>query len=299
MTAYDMYRDAEEIDVNVFVDSNKSENVKRHVATLVESRRDCMYIIDPKFEHVVNNKNSEAMAVVAWRKGLAPFIDNNMNISTDKVAIYNNWLEVYDRWNKKYRWIPASGYIAGVWAFNDWTAEPWFAPAGLNRALLPGSVRRLAYNPSLAERDQLYKNGINPIASFAGIGKVVWGQKTMLDSTSSFNRINVRRLFITLEKAIATVAKYYLFEPNDEFVRYQIRSVIEPFLRDVQARRGIYEFMVICDERNNTATRIDRGELWVDIMIKPTRAAEFIVLRFTNTSTGANFAELTGSLGID
>ena len=149
------------------------------------------------------------------------------------------------------------------------------------------------------KRDLLYKNGINPVASFAGIGKVVWGQKTLLDSTSSFNRINVRRLFLILEKSIATYVKYYLFEQNDEHTRYQLVASVEPFLRDVKARRGIYDYMIVCDERNNTSARIDRGELWCDIMIKPTRSAEFIVLRFTNTSAGANFSELTGSLGID
>jgi len=297
--AYDLYKDAEEIDVNVFVDGNKSETVKMHIRQLVENRKDCMAIFDPKYELVVNNRGSEAEALVAWRKGLDPYLVNNLNISSDRCALYGNWIEVYDRWNKKYRWIPISGYIAGIWAYNDWAAEPWYAPAGLNRAILSGSIRRLAWNPALSERDLLYKNGINPVASFAGIGKVVWGQKTLLDSTSSFNRINVRRLFLILEKSIATYVKYYLFEQNDEHTRYQLVASVEPFLRDVKARRGIYDYMIVCDERNNTSARIDRGELWCDIMIKPTRSAEFIVLRFTNTSAGANFSELTGSLGID
>lgn len=299
MAAYDLYKNAEEIDVNVFVDSNKSSAVKRHIQGIVESRKDCMAILDPDESLVVNNRGSEALALATWRKGLAPYVNDNMNISSDRCVVYGNWLEVYDRWNKKYRWIPASGHLAGIWAYNDWVADPWFAPAGLNRAILPGSIRKLAWNPSLAERDLLYKNGINPIASFSGMGKVVWGQKTLLDSTSSFNRINVRRLFNTLEKAIATLVKYYLFEQNDEHTRYQMVASIEPYLRDVKARRGIYDYSIICDERNNTAARIDRGELWLDIMVKPTRTAEFIVLRFTNTSTGANFSELTGSLGIE
>lgn len=299
MDAYDLYKDPEEIDVNIFVDSDKSITVKTHIQSIVKARGDSMAILDPPSTTVINNKGSEATALTAWRKGISPYVDNNLNISTDRCTLYGNWIEVYDRWNKKYRWIPCSGYIAGIWAYNDWAAEPWYAPAGLNRAILPGSIRKLAWNPSLAERDLLYKNGINPIASFAGIGKVIWGQKTLFDSTSSFNRINVRRLFIVLEKSIATLAKYYLFEQNDEYTRYQMVAAIEPFLRDVKARRGIYEYEIICDERNNTAARIDRGELWMDILIKPTRAAEFIVLRFTNTSSGANFSELTGSLGIE
>lgn len=297
--AFNLFRNSEEIDVNVFIDSDKSENVKMILNEICQERKDCMGILDCKIEQVVNNRGSEAQSIVSWRKGLSPYLVNNLNISSDKICLYGNWLEVYDRWNKKYRWIPASGHLAGIWALNDYSSEPWFAPAGLNRAILSDGIRRIAFNPTKAERDLLYKNGINPVTSLAGIGKVVWGQKTLLDSSSSFNRINVRRLFLILEKSISTYAKYFLFEQNDEYTRYQIKSVIEPFLRDVQARRGIYEYMVICDERNNTAARIDRGELWVDILVKPTRAAEFIVLRFTNSSTGASFSELTGSLGLD
>jgi phage tail sheath protein FI len=137
----------------------------------------------------------------------------------------------------------------------------------------------------------LYKDGINPIVSFAGQGKVVWGQKTMLDKSSAFNRVNVRRLFIVLEKAISTASKYFLFEPNDEITRSQLTSMIDPFLRDVQARRGVYDYKVICDETNNTPERIDRNELWATILIKPTRVAEFIVLQFVALKTGASFEE--------
>jgi phage tail sheath protein FI len=137
----------------------------------------------------------------------------------------------------------------------------------------------------------LYKNGINPIVSFAGQGKVIWGQKTMLDKSSAFNRVNVRRLFIVLEKAISTASKYFLFEPNDEITRAQLKSMVEPFLRDVKARRGVYDFRVICDETNNTPERIDRNELWATILIKPTRVAEFIVLQFVALKTGASFEE--------
>jgi phage tail sheath protein FI len=199
-------------------------------------------------------------------------------------------LEVFDKYNNKYRWIPSAGHIAGIYAKTDNTNDPWWAPAGLNRAILT-SVRRLAWNPALGHRDILYKNGLNPIVSFAGQGKVVWGQKTMLDKPSSFNRVNVRRLFIVLEKAISTASKYFLFEPNDYITRRQLVTMIEPFLRDVQARRGIYDFRVICDETNNTPERIDRNELWCTILIKATRVAEFIVLQFVSLKTGASFEE--------
>ena len=204
-------------------------------------------------------------------------------------------MEVYDKYNRKYRWIPSSGYVAGIYAKTDDVADPWWAPAGLNRAIIT-SVRRLAWNPKQGHRDLLYKNGINPIVSFAGQGKVIWGQKTMLDKPSSFNRVNVRRLFIVLEKAISTAAKYFLFEPNDEISRKQLTNMINPFLRDVKARRGVYDYRVICDDTNNTPERIDRNEQWCTILIKATRTAEFIVLNFVSTKTGASFDEVAGQV---
>jgi phage tail sheath protein FI len=214
-----------------------------------------------------------------------------LNLNTSYAAFYGNWIEVYDKWNGRYRWIPASGYVAGIYANTDDVSEPWMAPAGLNRAILQ-NVRRLAWNPTKGERDILYKNGINPVVSFSGQGKVIWGQKTLLDKESAFNRVNVRRLFIILEKAISTAAKYFLFEPNTEFTRTLLINMIDPFLRDVRSRQGIYDFMIVCDNSNNTPERIDRNELWCDIYIKPTRAAEFIVLNFIATKTGASFTEL-------
>lgn len=295
MDALDLYRNAEEIDVNLIIDSDKSENVKRYIAEICEERKDCMGILDCKYEHVVYNKGSEVQSLTDWRKGLGSYTTTNLNISTDKVALYGNWLEVYDRWNKKYRWIPASGHLAAIYAQNDEVSDPWFAPAGLNRGRLT-TPRRLAFNPTHGQRDILYKNGINPLVSFAREGKVVWGQKTMLSKPSAFDRVNVRRLFLVMEKAISTAVKYFLFEPNDAGTRLQIINMIEPFLRDVQGRRGIYEYMVICDERNNTPERIDRNELWVDILVKPVRTAEFIVLRFTATKTGASFTEIADSI---
>ena len=294
--AYQMFENPEEIDINIIIDADKSETVKQTINQIAIDRMDCMGIVDCKYEHVVNNKGSEATSLVNYRLGLAPFIANNLNINSDRLAAYGNWLEVYDRWNKKYRWIPASGYMAGLWANNDDVSEPWFAPAGLNRAVLTGAIRRLAWNPTLGQRDLIYKNGWNPICSFAGQGKVVWGQKTLLDKSSAFNRINVRRLFIVIEKASATAAKYFLFEQNDAFTRSQLKNMLEPFLRDVQGRRGIYAFSVVCSEENNTPERVDRGELWCDIIIQPTRTAEVIVLRFTATRTGASFAEIAQQL---
>jgi len=290
MDALDLYSNPEEIDVNMFIDSNKSVTVKKYMDQICQKRMDCMTIHDSPRELVVSNRGDEVMDLTEWRKGLGSFVTDNLNINTSYSAVYGNWIEVYDRYNRKYRWVPASGYVGGIYANTDQTNDAWWAPAGLNRAILT-SVRRLAWNPDLGKRDILYKNGINPIVSFAGQGKVIWGQKTMLDKSSAFNRVNVRRLFIVLEKAISTASKYYLFEPNDTSTRESLIAMIDPFLRDVKGRRGIYDYMIVCDESNNTPERIDRNEMWVSIYIKPTRTAEFIVLNFAALKTGASFSE--------
>lgn len=292
INSYKLYENPEEVDVNMFIDSDKSSTVKQELISICESRKDAMAILDVPYSMVVNNGGSEVTDLRDWRNGLHSTY--NLNENTSYAAVYANWLEIYDQWNQKYRWIPASGHAAGIYANTDDVSDPWFAPAGLNRAILT-NVRKLAFNPTLGERDILYTAGLNPIVSFAGQGKVIWGQKTYYDKSSAFNRVNVRRLFMILEKAISTAAVYFLFEPNDTFTRLQLINLIEPFLRDVQSRRGIYDFLVVCDSTNNTPERIDRNELWCDIYIKPTRAAEFIVLNFIATKTGANFTELAAA----
>jgi len=285
MLDFDLYQNAEEIDANIFIDSGKSSTIKAYIAAISkDTRKDCMAVLDCLKTHVVNNSGSEATDLREYRL-------STLNLNNSYAALYGNWLNVYDKWNAKYRWIPASGHIAGIFANTDSVSDAWFAPAGLNRGIL-SNVRKLAWNPTEGERNLMYKAGINPLVSFSGQGKVVFGQKTQLDKASAFDRINVRRLFLILEKAIATATRYFLFEPNDAVSRLQLVNMIDPFLRDVQSRRGIYEFLVVCDTTNNTPERIDRNELWCDIYIKPTRAAEFIVLNFIATKTGASFAEI-------
>lgn len=291
---YDLYSNAEDVDVNIIIDSGKSETVKQYIASICkDTRKDCVAVLDVPRSLVLNATNI-ASELSQWRLGTGDHVVTNLNINNSYVACYANWIEVYDKYSKRYRWIPASGHVGGIYARTDNVSDPWFAPAGLNRAILT-NIRRLAWNPNQGQRDLLYKNGLNPIVSFAGQGKVIWGQKTMLDKSSAFNRVNVRRLFVTLEKAIATAAKYFLFEPNDPVTRTLLKNMIDPFLRDVQARRGIYEYLIVIDETNNTPERIDRNELWASIFIKPTRAAEFIVLNFIATKTGANFEELVAA----
>lgn len=292
MSALDLYSDPETIDVNIFIDSNKSTTVKSYINTICITRADAIGVMDVPQSLVVNNTGNEATDCRDYRLGLHSTY--NWNVNSSYVATYTNWLNVYDKWNAKHRWIPCSGHVAGIYANTDDVAEAWFAPAGLNRGQI-NNVRKLAWNPVKGERDILYKNGLNPLVSFPGQGKVVWGQKNMLDKSSAFNRVNVRRLFIIIGKAISTALKYFLFEPNDTFTRLAIINMIDPFLRDIVARRGIFDYMIVCDERNNTAERIDRNELWCDIYIKPTRTAEFIVLNLIATKTGASFTELVAA----
>ena len=293
--AYRRFENTDELDINILIDADKPETVKSEIIQVCIDRKDCHAIIDCRYESVVNNKGSEVTSLQAYRLGTAPYAADNININSDRFSMYANWGEVYDQYNKKYRWVPLSGKVAGLFANNDELADPWFAPAGLNRATING-VRKLGWNPNQAQRDAIHKIGWNPIVSFAGQGKVVWGQKTGLDKSSAFNRINVRRLFNVVEKSVATAVKYFLFEPNDALTRLSIVNMIEPFLREVQGRRGITSFKIVCDESNNTPARIDANELWVDLLISPTRSAEFIVLRFTATRTGASFSEIASSL---
>jgi phage tail sheath protein FI len=192
-----------------------------------------------------------------------------------------------------FRYVPLNGDIAGLCVRTDATRDPWFSPAGFNRGQIKNLVK-LAYNPDKADRDLLYKNGINPVATFPGQGTVLFGDKTALSKPSAFDRINVRRLFIVLEKAIATAAKFSLFEFNDEFTRAQFVSLVEPFLRDVQGRRGIYDYRVVCDNTNNTGEVVDRNEFVGDIYIKPAKSINFIQLNFVAVRTGVAFDEIVG-----
>jgi phage tail sheath protein FI len=203
----------------------------------------------------------------------------------------SGWKYQYDRYNDKYRWVTLNGDIAGICARTDDLAESWFSPGGFNRGQIRNVVK-LAFNPSKTDRDTLYKAGINPVVAFPGQGTVLFGDKTMLAKPSAFDRINVRRLFIVLEKAIATASKFQLFEFNDPFTRAQFKNLVEPFLRDVQGRRGISDFRVICDETNNTGDVIDRNEFRADIYIKPARSINFISLTFVAARSGISFEEI-------
>jgi phage tail sheath protein FI len=205
---------------------------------------------------------------------------------------------MYDKYNQVYRYVPLNGDIAGLAARTDQVAESWFSPAGFNRGQLKiGNTVKLAYNPSQADRDTLYLKGINPVVAFPGEGTVLYGDKTLQAKPSAFDRINVRRLFIALEKTIDRSAKYQLFEQNDAFTRNQFVNIVEPFLRSVKGRRGITDFYIVCDETNNPQDAIDRNEFRADIYVKPVRSINFIQLNFVAVRSDVAFNEVITNLG--
>ena len=286
-TGYDLLEDADTVDVNLLFatpDANGAETIAEDLISIVNARKDCMAFVSPPIEDSVGS-STPATDVKAFADGLT----STSYASCDSTAVY-----VYDKYNDVYRWIGAAGHHAGLCANTDSVADAWFSPAGVNRGQLLG-VTKLAYNPKKADRDTLYKARVNPIVSLPGQGTLLFGDKTLLNRPSAFDRINVRRLFIALEKAVSTAAKAQLFEFNDEFTRAQFRNLVEPFLRDVKGRRGLTDFSVICDNTNNTSQVIDVNKFVADIYIKPSRSINFITLNFVATRSGVEFSEISGS----
>ena len=284
---YDLLEDADTVDVNLLFatpDANGAETIAEDLISIVNARKDCMAFVSPPIEDTVGS-STPAADVKAFADGLT----STSYASCDSTAVY-----VYDKYNDVYRWIGAAGHHAGLCANTDSVADAWFSPAGVNRGQLLG-VTKLAFNPKKADRDSLYKARVNPIVSLPGQGTLLFGDKTLLSRPSAFDRINVRRLFIALEKAVSTAAKAQLFEFNDEFTRAQFRNLVEPFLRDVKGRRGLTDFSVICDNTNNTSAVIDGNKFVADIYIKPSRSINFITLNFVATRSGVEFSEISGS----
>ena len=287
IAAVDLYNNAEEINLDVIIDSDKPEAVKTEIVTVAKTRKDCMAVLDCLSTHVINQSGSEETNLrdwmISWRGG-------NSEVNTSYGAIYANWLDIYDKYNNKYRWIPASGYVAAIYARCQNQAQYWSTPAGFIRGKI-NNVRRLAWNPTQTQRDAIYKYSWNPIVSFANQGKVVYGHKTLLDKYSAFNRVNVRRLFISIETDIASIARNYLFESNNTFHRNAMVSEIRPVLNYAKANDGIDDYKIICDTTNNTPERIARNEMWVDIYVKPTYAADYIIITFVATKDTTDFSE--------
>ena len=285
-TAYSKVANPDSIDISLIVSGPSNGTVAGHlISNIAEVRKDCVVFLSPEKSDVVDNSGAEATDILAYR---------NTITSSSYAVMDSGWKYQYDKYNDVYRWVPLNGDIAGLCARTDLERDPWFSPGGLNRGIVK-NVIKLAYNPSKTDRDSLYLKGVNPVVNFQGEGTVLFGDKTLLSRPSTFDRINVRRLFITLEKTISRAARSSLFEFNDQFTRAQFIALVEPYLRDVQGRRGITDFRVVCDESNNTAEIIDRNEFVGDIYIKPARSINFIQLNFVAVRTGVSFDEIVGS----
>ena len=286
-TAYEKFNDADTVDVGLIIagPSGSASHVESLI-TIAENRKDCVVFASPQRADVVNvsNSNTQTSNVIDFFNGIR---------SSSYVVFDSGYKYAYDRYNDVYRYVPLNGDIAGLAARTDILADSWYSPAGLNRGVVRGAAK-LAYNPTKTQRDDLYTARVNPVATFSGQGTILFGDKTGLSSPSAFDRINVRRLFITLEKAVSTASKFQLFEFNDEFTRANFRNIVEPFLREVQGRRGITDFLVVCDETNNTGEVIDRNEFVAEIFVKPARSINFITLSFVATRTGVSFEEVAG-----
>jgi len=286
LTSYARFDDGEAVDVNLIMAAKASSTLATNLVTIVEKRKDALVFISPERSDVVGVADSNTQTT-----NVKNFFD--LLPSTSFAVFDSGYKYQYDRFNDVYRYVPLNGDIAGVTAFTESVADAFFSPAGFTRGQIRGAVK-LAYEPNKDQRDTLYKARINPVNSFPGQGTVLFGDKTALAKPSAFDRINVRRLFIILEKAIATAAKFQLFEFNDEFTRAQFKNLVEPFLREIQGRRGITDFKVVADESNNTGEVIDRNEFVADIFVKPTRSINFITLNFVAVRTGVAFTEIGG-----
>jgi hypothetical protein len=288
-TALDYFADAETMDVSLVFQANSSlsatdnKTLSNYIVALAAARKDAVGFVSPERAATVGAA-APATSVAAWRT----LVSSSSYGFADSSSLY-----VYDKYNDVYRWICAAGSTAGLTANADLVADAWFSPAGFSRGNVR-NVTKLAWNPNQADRDALYKTGVNPIVTFPGSGTVLFGDKTLQVKPSAFDRINVRRLFIVLEKAISTASKASLFEFNDEFTRAQFRNMVEPFLRDVKGRRGITDFNVVCDGTNNTGNIIDTNKFVADIYVKPARSINYITLNFIATRTGVEFSEIAG-----
>ena len=286
LTAYEFFEDAETVDVGLIIAGKCDATHIDNLITIAENRKDAVVFASPERADVVGvaSAATQASNVISFFNGIR---------SSSYVMFDSGYKYMYDRYNDVYRFVPLNGDMAGLSARTDLIADAWYSPAGLNRGIIRGAVK-LAFNPNKTQRDDLYRARVNPVATFPGQGTVLFGDKTGLTAPSAFDRINVRRLFITLEKAIATASKFQLFEFNDEFTRANFRNIVEPFLREVQGRRGITDFLVVCDETNNTGEVIDRNEFVAEIFVKPARSINFITLQFIATRTGVSFDEVAG-----
>ena len=260
------------------------------------TRKDCLFIADPYRNLLIDGPNHKAISQSGYNFSqyiYSPLRHLLYNANTSYSCFYGTWAQVFDNASSQQVWVPFSGVAAQLMGNTDANFKPWFAPAGFTRGLV-NTVNDIAYYPNQAQRDQLYPLSINPVAFFPGEGFVVMGQKTLLSKPSAFDRINVRRLFLVLEKETRNTVKYFIFEPNTLFTRSNLVNVINPLFNDAKNTEGVYDYLIVCDERNNTPEVIDQNQLIVDIYLKPVRTAEFILVNFIATRTSQNFQEIVG-----
>jgi hypothetical protein len=285
--SYDMFANKETVDISLVITGNASTGTQQYVIdNIVGVRKDCVAFISPQEDNVVNQSGNETDNITGWL--------GDLSRSSSYVVADSGWKYMYDKYNNVYRWIPLNGDVAGLCVNTDTVRDPWYSPAGFNRGAIKNAIK-LAWNPNKTNRDVIFSAGVNPVVSFPGQGIVLFGDKTLLNKPNAFDRINVRRLFIVLEKAIAKAAQFSMFEFNDEFTRAQFVSLINPFLRDIKGRRGITDFKVICDTTNNTSQIIDSNQFVGDIYIQPARSINFIQLNFVAVGTGVDFTTVVGA----
>lgn len=295
-TAYDQFQSVDEFDVNILTDyhgkiggsaitSVTLASIQNYVIDLAETRQDCFVVCSPPKADCVNNANQEA-------EDIATYKTSTLNKSSSYYGLYGNWKYQYDRYNDKYRWLPVSGDVAGIFGRNDFIANIWDAPAGFNRGQMKNVVK-FGWNPTTkALRDQLSKNKVNIVMNFAGDGPIVYDELTGQVKDSAFGSVSVRRLFMYMEKSISQAMKYFLMQKNTPFTRRQVYTTIDPFLADLKANGALTDYALVCDDTNNGGNVIDAGELKVGIYVKPTRTIRGIELVFVNTKTGVDFKEI-------
>jgi len=292
ITAYGIFSNKEEVAVDYLImgpglsDKYESQAKANYLISVAENRKDCIATISPHRSDVVN--------ITSTATQTSNIIEFFSPISSSSYAIFDSGYKyTFDRFNNTFRYIPCNGDIAGLMVRTNLVAYPWFSPAGQQRGILNNAIK-LAYNPNKAQRDQLYPLRINSIVNQAGIGILLYGDKTALGYASAFDRINVRRLFLTIEQALQRSAQAQLFELNDQITRSNFVNIVEPYLRDIQAKRGLYGFLVVCDETNNTPDVIDNNEFRADIYLKPAKSINYVTLTFVATRTGVSFEEVAG-----
>lgn len=286
---FGLFYDTETVDVSVLLGGPADSTLAGQLVDLADTRKDCVVFLSPEKSNTISGSTPHDESTC--ETNVLDFRNTQLNKSSSYAFLDSGWKYMYDRYTDKYRWVPMCADTAGLAVRSDEQTETWFSPAGFNRGQLRNVVK-LSWNPRKAHRDNLYQDQVNPIVAFPGEGTVLFGDKTLLAKPSAFDRLNVRRLFIVLEKAISTAAKYQIFEQNDEFTRSNFKGMIEPFLRDVQSRRGLHDFKVICDDTNNTSAVVDRNEFVADIFIKPIKSINYITLTFVATSQGVDFTEI-------